>query len=514
MRTENSLKNIIMNFIYNFLNYGLRFVSRIIFVKTLAKVYLGVNGLLSNVLGILALTELGIGTAIGYSLYEPLAKNNKEKIRSLMDFYKKAYQIIALVVMVLGVILLPFLPYIIKEGTDGIANLNIIYLIFLANMAIGYLFSYKRTLITSDQKKYKIVPLTMLFSIITAAIQIIVLLLFKDYIIYLLVQSICIILENITINRYIDKQYPYITDKEKPKPIEKNELKTIKLKIKSLILHKIGTYTLTSTDNLIISKLIGIITVGLYSNYSLIIGMISTLIYVLTSNVISSLGNLIASEDNKKSLNVFNEMNLICYILYGISSVCLINLFNPFIELVFGKSYLIAMATVYVIVTNHYLTGMNNVVISMQSAAGLYEKDKYVPLIQSAINLIVSIYLGIKLGLVGVFIGTVVSTMLPLIVKPYIVYKYVFKEKLIMYFKEFFMQTLAIFLSVISTYYIIKYLGITNVYLDILVRLILSLLVPSILIYIIYKNKKSYKDIINRIKLTFKNTILKKKIAN
>ena len=204
MRTENSIKNIIMNFLYNFLNYGIRFASRIIFVKTLAEVYLGINGLLSNVLGILALTELGIGTAIGYSLYEPLAKNDVEKTRSLMDFYKKAYRIISLVILVLGLVLLPVLPYLIKDNS-GINNLNVIYVIFLINMVIGYLFSYKRTLITSDQKTYKIVPFTMGFNILTAALQIVVLLIFKNYIIYLLMQTICIVLENVVINRYINK---------------------------------------------------------------------------------------------------------------------------------------------------------------------------------------------------------------------------------------------------------------------------------------------------------------------
>ena len=207
MRTENSIKNIIMNFLYNILNYGLRFISRIIFVKTLAEVYLGVNGLLSNVLGILSLTELGIGTAIGYSLYEPLAKKDNDKISSLMQFYKKAYHIIAIIVLLLGLVLLPVLPYLIKDTAD-IENLNIIYIIFLLNMVIGYLFSYKRTLITSDQKKYKIVPHIMTFDIITSISQIFVLLIFKKYIIYLLIQSVCTILENIVINKYIDKQYP------------------------------------------------------------------------------------------------------------------------------------------------------------------------------------------------------------------------------------------------------------------------------------------------------------------
>ena len=499
MRTENSIKNIIMNFLYNLLNYGLRFVSRIIFVKTLAEVYLGVNGLLSNVLGILALTELGIGTAIGYSLYEPLAKKNVEKTRSLMNFYKKAYQIITLIILVLGLIILPFLPNLIKD-TTGIEKLNIIYIIYLVNMAIGYLFSYKRTLITSDQKKYKIVPFIMTFNILTAILQIIVLLIFKNYIIYLLMQTICILLENITINKYIDKQYPYLLDKTKVKPIDKLELTTIKTKIKALLLHKVGSYTLTSTDNLIISKLIGIITVGIYSNYSLIINMISSLIYVLISNVTSSLGNLIASEKTQKRLKVFNEMNLICFILYGISSICLINLFNPFIELVFGEKYLLGMSIVYIIVINHYLTGMNSVVISIQTASGLYEKDKYIPLIQSAVNLIISITLGLKIGLAGVFIGTIISTLLPLIVKPKIVYKYVFEEKLSLYFKEFIPQTLIIIISTILSVLLINYINIQNIYIDLIVRLIISLSIPGVFIYLAYRNKNSFKDVIGRIK--------------
>lgn len=500
MRTENSIKNIIMNFLYNILNYGLRFVSRIVFVKTLAEVYLGVNGLLSNVLGILALTELGIGTAIGYSLYQPLAKKNTEKIRSLMKFYKKAYRIIALIVLSLGLILLPFLPYLIKDVT-GIKNLNIIYLIFLLNMVIGYLFSYKRTLIESDQKKYKIVPFIMTFSIITSMLQIIVLFIFKNYIIYLLIQSICIIVENITINNYINKQYPYLKNKEEIKPIEKKELAIIKNKVKALLLHKIGAYTLTSTDNLIISKIIGIVTVGIYSNYSLIVNMISSLIYVLVSNVTSSLGNLIASESSKKRMKVFNEMNLTCFILYGISSVCFINLFNPFIELVFGEKFLLPMSVVYIIVINHYLTGMNNTVISIQTAAGLYEKDKYIPLIQSAVNLIISIILAIKIGLAGVFIGTVVSTLLPLIIKPLIVYKHVFNEKTSIYFKELIQQTVVIIISTMLTYLLTRYIDIKNIYIDLVYRLIISVTIPGIIIYILYKNKDSFKDVIARIKI-------------
>ena len=504
MRTKNSIKNIIMNFLYNFLNYGLRFASRIVFVKTLAKVYLGVNGLLSNVLGILALAELGIGKAIGYSLYEPLAKNNTKKVRSLMQFYKNAYRIIALVVLVLGLILLPVLPYLIKNG-DGIENLNIIYIIFLLNMAVGYLFSYKRTLVSSDQKNYLIVPFTMSFNIITSVLQIVVLLLFKNYIVYLLIQSVCIVLENIIVNRYIDKKYPYLTSNEEILPIDKTELAIIKTKIKALLLHKVGSYTLSSTDNLIISTLIGIVTVGIYSNYSLIINMISSFIYLLVSNVIASLGNLIASENPKKCFKVFNEMNFICFVLYGISFVCFINLFNPFIELAFGSNYLLTMPVVYIIVINFYLTGLNNVVISIQTASGLYEKDKYVPLIQSAVNLVISIYLGKKIGLAGVFIGTIISTFIPLIVKPVIVYKNVFKENVTLYFKDFTKQAIVVIVSVFISTFIAKYVQISNFYINFVVLLLISLVVPCVIIFIVFHKNEAYKNVISRIKHIFNN---------
>jgi O-antigen/teichoic acid export membrane protein len=475
----------------------------------LAEVYLGVNGLLSNVLGILALTELGIGTAIGYSLYEPLAKKNVEKTRSLMEFYKKTYRVISLVILVLGLAILPLLPYLIKD-TSGIDNLGIIYVIFLINMVIGYLFSYKRTLITSDQKAYKIVPFTMTFNILTAVLQIIVLLIFRDYIIYLLIQTGCILLENIIINRYIDKQYPYLLDKKAVKPLDKEELKIIKTKIKALLLHKVGSYTLTSTDNLIISTLIGIVTVGVYSNYSLIVNMIAAFIYTLVSNVISSLGNLIASENKNKRIKVFDEMNMICFILYGISSICLINLFNPFIELVFGKTYLLEMFVVYIIVINYYLTGMNNTVISIQTASGLYEKDKYVPLIQSALNLGVSIVLGMKFGLAGVFMGTIVSTMLPLIIKPVIVYKYVFEKSVGLYFKEFMVQVVIILFSAVSSILLIRYVNVENIYLDLLFRLIVSVIIPGGLIYLVYRKKDSFGNLVGRIK-TILNKFKKKR---
>ena len=499
MRTENSLKNIFSSFASNIILNIIKFVCRIIFVKIIGEVYLGVNGLLSNVLGLLSLAELGIGTAINYSLYKPVANNDKNKIKSLMNFYKKAYHIIALVVLVIGLGLLPFLSFFIKD-TKGIENLNIIYLIFLFNQVIGYLYSYKRTLIIADQKSYKLIPFTVSFNFIVNVFQIIFLFLTKNYIIYLLIQSIFIILENITVNHYINKQYPFIGKLDNVKDIDNKELNTIKKNVKALMFHKIGSYAVNSTDNLIISKFIGIREVGYYSNYSSLIVIISGFIYTFISNITASFGNLIVKEKPEKRLKVFEEMNFIYYIMYGISTVCFINLFNPFIGFVYGEKFVLSSLCVFLITINYYLLGMTNITGLVQSAAGLYDNDKFVPLIQATINLVISIVLGIKLGLVGVFIGTLVSTMLPLIIKPIIIYRHVFEVSPIKYLKDSIKQVLILAISILLSFLMLNCFLIKNIILKLCINLIVSIILPSAIMILVYRKSEVYKSTLSRLK--------------
>lgn len=499
MRTENSLKNIFSSFASNFILNIIKFVCRVIFVKIIGELYLGVNGLLSNVLGLLSLAELGIGTAINYSLYKPVADNDQEKIKSLMKFYKKAYHIIALVVLVIGLILLPCLPFFIKDP-KGIENLNIIYLIFLFNQVIGYLYSYKRTLIIADQKSYKLVPFTVGFNFLFHVFQIIFLFLTRNYLVYLMIQSIFIVLENITINRYIVKQYPFISNLDDTKDLDGKELSTIKKNVKALLFHKIGSYAVNSTDNLIISKFIGIVEVGYYSNYSSLIIIISGFIYTFISNITASFGNLIVKEKPLKRLKVFEEMNFIYYVMYGIATVCFINLFNPFIGFAYGEKFVLSMVCVYLITLNFYFLGMTNITSLVQSAAGLYDNDKYVPLIQATINLVISIVLGIKIGLVGVFIGTLVSTMLPLIIKPIIIYRHVFEESTFKYLKDALKQVLVLGLSIGSSVLLLSLFSINNIILKLAVHLFVSVIIPSIYMFIFYCRSEVFKSTISRIK--------------
>lgn len=269
MRLKNTLNNIAFGLGGTLITTLLGFISRTVFINTLGVTYLGVNGLMISLLSMLSLAELGVGTAITFSLYKPLAEKDTEKVNTLMAFYKKFYRIIGLIIFALGLLFMCFLKYIVQDA-HGISNLYLIYFIFLVDTSYTYFFSYKRTLITADQKAYLLVPFTAGFYSLMVAARIAVLILFQNYIIYLLIQLVVGLAENIFINRYIDRKYTFLKDKSEQK-IPKSEMAVITKNVKAMFLHRLGDYAVNGTDNIIISAFVSVTVVGLYSNYLLVI---------------------------------------------------------------------------------------------------------------------------------------------------------------------------------------------------------------------------------------------------
>ena len=503
MRTKNAFSNISYALINNILLNILRFISRTVFIYYLGSMYLGINGLLSNVLGILSLADLGMSTAIGFALYKPLAKDDKNKIKSLMSFFKKAYRVIALIVLIIGLCLLPFLDVFI-DNPDSITNLWIYYLVFLFNMVIGYLFSYMRTLIIADQKEYKITRFIICFNIALTFFQIISIILFESYLIYLLVQSEVIVLENIIINKFIIKNYPFILEKNINK-LTKKDKKDLTKNIKALLFHKIGSYFVDSTDNLIISKFLGLITVGLYSNYYLITSTFSSLLTSALWGSIASFGNLNILESEEKRYKIYKTINLIGFTCYGIIAICLLQLFNLFVgDIWLSEEYLLPFSTVIIICINFYVSGMMHINDAIKSSGGLYDKDKYIPLIQSLVNIIASIILVKYYGLTGVFIGTLLSSIVPTIIKPYIIYKHLFKEKYISYFIMYFKQLIIIVISALLLLFINSKIYINNSILLFIIEGIVSVVIPFIIILLCYYKSESFEILKEKVKIILK----------
>lgn len=503
MRTKNTFNNIVLSLVNNVLLNVLRFVSRTIFIRCLSSLYLGVNGLLSNVLGILSLADLGINTAIGFALYKPLAENDKEKIKSLMAFYKKAYRIIALVVLVIGLGLLPFLD-IFVDNPDGIPHLEIYYLLFLSNTVIGYLFSYMRTLITADQKEYEITKIVIGFNLLLTAGQILVLIIFKSFFSYLLVQTLTILLENLIVNRYITKKYSYLKESN-VKKLDKESKKSLVVNVKALLYHKVGSYIVDSTDNLIISKYVGLVSVGIYSNYYMIITIFFTFLANAIWSSMSSYGNLNVLESNEKRYSIYKLINFVAFIFYGVIAICLYELFNLFVgDIWLGKEYLLSLGTVLIICINFFVKGVIHVNDSIRASGGLYDKDKYVAIIQAIINIVASLILVKYYGIAGVFIGTLISYIVPFIVKPFIIYKYMFSKNVIEYFKLMFKQIIVLLIASLIVSFINSKIYLSSALLLFIVRGTISVVIPLIIILIFYYKDESFEMLKDKIKVIIK----------
>ena len=435
-RTESALLNSTFSIISKLTTVLLSFIVRTVFVRVLTKEYLGLNGLFSNIITMLSLVDLGIGIAIPYSLYKPLANKNEDKVNALMRFYKKVYNVIGILVLVIGLSITPFLSLLIKE-MPNIPNINIIYILFVINSSVSYFFIYKQSLIQSDQKSYIITRISIVVAIIKAIVEMILLLLFKNYILYLSISIIATIAQNIIISWKCDKMYPYIRKKSNT-IIQKEEIKDMIKNIKSLFIYRIAMVIVNGTDNVIISKMIGLVEVGLYSNYLMVINAVNNIISQVFSSITASIGNFIVTKRKNESEKLFHNISFCSFYIYGVCSICLITLLNPFIEWWLGSDYLLPFATTFVLGLNVYVLGMQNVAVSFRTAYGLFWEARYRPIATVIVNIVTSIILAKWIGITGVFVGTFICRITTTtIFDPLVLYKHGFKKSSKEFFKKY-----------------------------------------------------------------------------
>lgn len=444
MRTKYTLINMVVNIGGQFLTMLLTFISRMVFIRCLSAEYLGVNGLFTDVLSILNFAELGIGTAMIFSMYEPAALNDEPKLARLMNLYKWMYRAVAASVLVFGLILLPFLPYLIKGG-EGIENLRLIYMMYVLSSASSYLLNYKNSIYQAYQKGYIRTGWGMVCDCIRTVLQIIVLVLTHDFILYLLLQFVMQFVPNIIVSRMVDKEFPYL--KECHELPEKEELNGILKNIGAMSMHKLATIIVRNTDSLIMSSFIGLTTVGLYSNYRMVLNNLNNLMGRFSNAFSGSIGNLGALENPDKLYGIYKELDFLFFVLSAYLAGGLMMLFNPFIAICFGEKYCFPLVTVVIIVAEFYITRMRQVNLLFREAMGLFWNDRYKAVAESVINLVVSLLLVKPFGVAGIVGGTIISSVTTCVwVEPYVVMKYGIREdwqkKFRAYFAEYFKRVL------------------------------------------------------------------------
>lgn len=408
-RSSNSIKNAGTGIGMQIINVLLRFICRTAFVYTLGKEYLGIASLYTNVLTLLSITELGFSTAITYSLYDPLAKGDQKLICSLMAFYKKVYRIIGFIVLGLGLILMPFLPYLMTGVTDKV-NIYLYYLLYLAQSVVSYwFFSYKSAIVIADQKKYVTDIICTFCQIAVCVLQVLALLLFRSFFLYTLLFIVMGIVQNIFIAWQADKRYPYL--KEKAEPLTKDSKKKLFDQVHALFLQKISVVIGTATDNLIISSFVSVLAVGLYDNYHMIISSVQKFMHSAFQGLTASIGNLFTTESKERSAFIFRSLNLANSYLVCVASVCFLTLFQPFVTIWIGEEYLLDMVTVFIIVLNFATNFLQNIVLIYRDATGLFVVGRYRSAINAGLNLILSLIFVQFWGMTGVFLGSIISRL-------------------------------------------------------------------------------------------------------
>lgn len=408
-----------------------------IFIIKLGETLLGVNSTYSSILSVLSLAELGLGTAVNFSLYGPVARGDKETVKAYMQFYKKAYRVIALVIACVGLALVPFLKFIIKDpvGIDSNADLIGYYLIFLFNTVSSYFVAYKYSLPNAEQKNYIQSNVLTITKIATVLTQIVLLLLVPNFYLYLLAAAVIELVQKIFANAYLNRKYPLLKEKNVRK-LTTEEFSDIRKKTGALVCHKVGDAARLQTDSIIITSFINVTMSGYVDNYNKVINLIANFVNVIFNSVISSFGNLIATESDEKQYEMFRVYRFFASWIYGFSSVGFFMLLTPFISWYYGDRFALPAAVVGAILIDFYFKGERVVLSNYKTAAGVFEQDKFLPLVQGAVNLVLSIVLVQRIGLLGVYIGTIVSGLIANLIRPVIIYRTCFDRKADSYFYD------------------------------------------------------------------------------
>lgn len=498
MRTKYSIKNFITITISNIVNFIFLFIAQTLFIKILGIEYIGLNGLFTNVLTVLSLFELGIGNAIIFSLYKYIHNDDKEQIKSLIQFYKKAYFIIAFSILIVGILIIPLLQFIVKDVTVDI-NIYIIYILFLLSTVASYILSYKRSIIIASQRSYIINIIHTIYIVLLNVVQLLVIYFTKNYYLYLIIKIIFILLENIVINIKANKEYSYLLDKN-IKPLDINIKNDIVNRVKALFIHKTSAIVTNGTDNILISTFFGISTVGLYTSYNYIISCIDTFTKSVVSSASASVGDLLVDKNYKKRFQVFKRINYLNFWITSVTSVCLLLLIEPFITLWIGKEYLLETTVLVVLILNYYQSMMRSTFNVFKDAAGIWVEDKYVPLMQLSLNIISSIICLKLFGLCGVFIGTIISSFTVWFYSyPKFIYKKLFNKSYIDYYKDIFFELLKFLIIAIITFFITKIIVIDSLIISFIIKAIIAFIISNLL-FILLNDKKYLKYYIKLLK--------------
>lgn len=512
-RTANTFKNMTISLILYAVSYIAVFIGRTFFIKILGNDYLSVSGLFTNVITLVSFTELGLGAASVFCLYQPIADKNYSKINLLLRFFGRLYEIVAGVTICLGLILIPFLPYLVDMDDISFSKtyLTIVYILFISNTAASYLWVQKKLFLTADQKNYIANLIQQVIHILQLVIQTVFLVITHNYIIYLILQIVCTLFTNIVTSYYVDSKYPEIRKNKTVGEITFQEKKDIAQNIASIFFYKIGAVILNGTDNIIISISIKTLFVGLCSNYVLIINAINSVIMQCFNGIGASIGNHTINASKDEQETVFRQLDIFCVFVFSFAAICLAVLLNPLIELWLGNEYVLPEITVLSLVVAFYVTGVNQIPSLYRTSLGLFKDARFYPLFAAIANIVLSIALAKIIGLSGVFWATsIVRFIFFTLVDSRLTYVKGFDKSPIKYYSVYVVRCVVLVISYSIIQYIIECIGVNGIT-GLFVKTIVCIGCSLIILLIAYGWTKDFRGLYQRV-FGFLRTKIRKKV--
>ncbi|MGN1328896.1 MAG: lipopolysaccharide biosynthesis protein [Eubacterium sp.] len=495
-RTENTIRNILFGLITKLYNLLMPFLIRTVMIHYLGMNYVGLNSLFTSVLSVLNLAELGVGSALSFSMYKPIAEDDREKICALMRLYKIYYRIIGVIILLLGLLLVPFLPKLIKSDLPSDVNLYVLYFLNLGTTVLTYwLFAYKNCLLNVHQRNDIGDKIGYFVNTIKYVAQILTLIFLKNYYMFLIVALLSGVLSNLVTAIIVDKKYPEYRAGGK---LEAKEIKVINTRVRDLFTSKVGSVVIDSADTIVISSFLGLNALALYQNYFYIINTIAGFVTIITSSAFAGIGNSLVTETEEKNYYLLEKLTFIFYWINSVCVCCFASLYQPFMKLWVGEDNLLPYSMVILFCVYFYIKQYNLLFNVFKDAAGIWHKDRFRPLITALANLIVNILLVKYFELYGVLFSTVVTMLF--IGMPWLfsnlfstIFKNTSPKKYILKLLNY--SLLLLIISVINTLICNFCISFNSLILTIVVKLIISLIFPNIIMFICFKNNPEFKSL-------------------
>ena len=423
-RTKNTVRNILTGSVSRIINIILPFFNRTVILYVMGTKYLGLSSLFTSILSFLSLSELGLGAAMVYSMYKPIARNDDETICALLNLYKRLYRIIGFVVLGLGMALMPFLRQLINDEIPPEINLHLLYFIYLFNSVLSYwLFAYKNALLQAHQRNDVNNVISAVIIPASYAVMLGALWLTKNYYAYVIWQPVFTIITNLIRSRYVDRHFPHL----KPRGEISSELRrSITKKVAALIGTKLNTVVLNAADNLVMSAFLGLTVIAVYGNYYMIMSSIIGFLGIIYSAMTAGLGNSLQTETVEKNYRDFEKLSFMNSWLVGWCSVCLVCLYQPFMRIWVGEELMFPFYVVLELGLYFYIYQLRKIPVVYKDAAGIWWEDRFRPYVCMVTNVVLNILLVQIIGISGIILSTVFSLCISIPWENYTIFKYVF----------------------------------------------------------------------------------------